>query len=144
MVIRICLLVAGFLCALSTSVLAQETAHGDAVRPRQQDQQHYNNLQRGVDSNGREADVRQLPRQGGESDDLNITQRIRRAILEDDSLSIYAQNVKIITQHGVVTLRGSVRSTAEKDSVEQKARTVVGAANVRNEIQVGTANGMRY
>ena len=41
--------------------------------------------------------------------DLALTQRIRQAIVADDSLSTTAHNVKIITSDGVVTLRGPVQ-----------------------------------
>jgi len=40
--------------------------------------------------------------------DLKITRAIRRAIVADKSLSTSTHNVKIITQHGTVTLKGSV------------------------------------
>jgi osmotically-inducible protein OsmY len=42
--------------------------------------------------------------------DRAITKQIRMAIHDDNSLSTYAHNVKIITQNGKVTLKGPVRS----------------------------------
>src|SRR5512140_876117 len=39
------------------------------------------------------------------SSDRTITQKIRKAVHEDTSLSTYAHNIKIITQDGKVTLR---------------------------------------
>jgi hyperosmotically inducible protein len=68
--------------------------------------------------------------------DQAITQKIRRAIHEDDSLSTYAHNIKIITQDGKVTLRGPVRSEEEKSSLEAKAVSVVGKANVTDQLEV--------
>lgn len=68
--------------------------------------------------------------------DLDVTRTIRRAIVADKSLSTYAHNVKIITQHGKVTLRGPVHTDAEKASVEAKAAEVAGAPNVINEVSV--------
>ena len=68
--------------------------------------------------------------------DLEITQKIRRAITSDKALSTYAKNIKVITQNGEVTLRGPVRSEDDKRAVEAKANEVVGAAHVKNEIQV--------
>ena len=53
--------------------------------------------------------------------DRAITQKIRKAIVDDSSLSTYAHNIKIITQDGKVTLRGPVRSEDEKSNVEAKA-----------------------
>ena len=68
--------------------------------------------------------------------DQEITRKIREAIHDDDSLSMYAHNIKIITQDGKVTLRGPVKSMEEKTNVETKAVAVVGQDNVTNEITV--------
>src|SRR4029077_662748 len=53
--------------------------------------------------------------------DRDLTHRIRRALVQDKSLSSYAHNVKVITQGLQVTLKGPVRSEDEKQRVEQKA-----------------------
>jgi osmotically-inducible protein OsmY len=53
--------------------------------------------------------------------DLEITRDIRRSILQDKSLSTYAHNVKVISQNGMVTLKGPVRSGEEKSAIEGKA-----------------------
>ena len=71
--------------------------------------------------------------------DLQTMQRIRKAVIADKSLSSYAHNVKIIATDGKVTLKGPVRSDAEKASIEQKAVDVVGAGKVTNEITVKPA-----
>lgn len=68
--------------------------------------------------------------------DLEITRTIRRAIVADKSLSTSAHNVKIITQDGKVTVKGPVRTDAEKASVQAKAAEVAGAPNVTNEVSV--------
>lgn len=70
------------------------------------------------------------------SSDQEITRKIRRAIIEDKSLSTYAHNIKIITQDGMVTLKGPVSSAEEKSNVEAKAEAVAGESNVKNEIQI--------
>jgi len=70
------------------------------------------------------------------SSDQEITRKIREAIHDDDSLSMYAHNIKIITQDGKVTLRGPVKSMQEKNTVEAKAAAVAGQDNVTNEITV--------
>jgi hyperosmotically inducible protein len=71
--------------------------------------------------------------------DLQTMQRIRKAVIADKSLSSYAHNVKIIATDGKVTLKGPVRSEAEKASIEQKAVDVVGAGKVTNEITIKPA-----
>jgi hyperosmotically inducible protein len=72
--------------------------------------------------------------------DRDIMQKIRKSIMDDKSLSTYAHNVKIVSQHGKVTLKGPVRSDDEKKTVEQKATEVAGAGNVTNEISVKPEN----
>jgi osmotically-inducible protein OsmY len=68
--------------------------------------------------------------------DLTITQNIRKAVVDDDSLSTTAKNVKIVTANGVVTLRGPVKSAAEKASIEAKARKAAPEATVQNQLEV--------
>ncbi len=68
--------------------------------------------------------------------DLEITKQIRRSLTQDKSLSTYAQNVKVITQNGKVTLKGPVRSADEQSAVVAKAAQVAGEANINNEMTV--------
>lgn len=68
--------------------------------------------------------------------DLAITRDIRRAIVADKSLSLYAHNVKVITEKGFVTLKGPVRSDDEKKAVEAKAIEVAGRDHVADELTV--------
>ena len=68
--------------------------------------------------------------------DRETSQKIRKAILADKSLSTYAHNVKVITTNGTVTLKGPVRSDEEKTTVEAKAAEVAGAGNVKSDITV--------
>jgi hyperosmotically inducible periplasmic protein len=72
--------------------------------------------------------------------DRDIMQKIRKSIVDDKTLSTYAHNVKIVSQHGKVTLKGPVRSEEEKKTVEQKATEVAGAGNVTDEITVKPDN----
>ena len=66
--------------------------------------------------------------------DRELTQHVRQAIMEDKSLSTYAHNVKIISQNGVVTLKGPVRSDDERRAIEAKANEVAGKEKVVNEL----------
>jgi hyperosmotically inducible protein len=68
--------------------------------------------------------------------DLDVTQQIRKSIVSDKSLSTYAHNVKIISQNGMVTLKGPVRSDEEKQAIEQKASDIVGKDKVSSELTV--------
>jgi len=73
------------------------------------------------------------------ANDREIMQKIRKAVMDDKSLSTYAHNVKIVSQDGKVTLKGPVRSAEEKQTIEQKATEVAGAGNVTNELTVKPA-----
>ena len=68
--------------------------------------------------------------------DRELTQQIRRAIVQDKSLSTYAHNVKIISEDGMVTLKGPVRSADEKTTVETKAAEVAGKDKVTSQLEV--------
>jgi hyperosmotically inducible periplasmic protein len=63
--------------------------------------------------------------------------------MADKTLSTYAQNVKVITQDGQVTLKGPVRSEDEKKTIEAKATEVVGAGRVTNQISIAPAKGSK-
>jgi hyperosmotically inducible periplasmic protein len=75
--------------------------------------------------------------QKGNVSDRDMTKKIRQSIVADKSLSTYAHNVKIISQNGVVTLKGPVRSEDEKKAIESKAMEVVGnGGRINNEMSV--------
>jgi hypothetical protein len=75
-------------------------------------------------------------RQKDNRSDREITQQVRKAIVKDKSLSTYAHNVKVITQNGMVTLKGPVRSEEEKKAIEAKAAEVAGQDKVTNQLDV--------
>lgn len=77
------------------------------------------------------------------TNDREITQKIRRALMDDETLSTYAHNVKVITQDGRVTLKGPVRTAAEKRTVEAKATEVAGAGRVTNQISIAPGTGSK-
>ena len=71
--------------------------------------------------------------------DRKIMQEIRKSVIADKALSTYGHNVKIIAEHGKVTLKGPVRSEDESKSIEAKATEVAGSGNVTNELAVKPA-----
>jgi osmotically-inducible protein OsmY len=75
-------------------------------------------------------------KQSNSKSDVEITRQIRRAIVKDDSLSTSAHNVKIITNGGVVTLRGPVASVNEKTMVATMAAKIDGVGKVDNQLEV--------
>jgi hyperosmotically inducible protein len=72
--------------------------------------------------------------------DRDIMQKIRKAVMDDKTLSTYAHNVKIISQHGKVTLKGPVRSEEEKATINRLATGVAGEGNVTDQITVKPEN----
>jgi len=74
--------------------------------------------------------------QGGSEGDRTITAEIRKQIVDNDALSTNAKNVKIITQDGVVTLRGPVKDAQEKTTVAGIARKAAGVKRVDDQIEV--------
>jgi osmotically-inducible protein OsmY len=68
--------------------------------------------------------------------DRTLTQRIRQAVVADDALSMTAKNVKIITVHGVVTLRGPVKTIEEKRTIEATAQQIAGADKVDSQLEI--------
>jgi hypothetical protein len=73
--------------------------------------------------------------------DLDTTQKIRRALVDDGTLSLDAHNCKIVVNDGTVTLDGPVRSVVERERVEQIAMAVVGMnQKVLNKLEVVTNN----
>jgi osmotically-inducible protein OsmY len=84
----------------------------------------------------RNSDEATADQQKANRSDRDLTQQIRKSIASDKSLSPNGHNVKVITQNGMVTLKGPVRSEEEKKAVEEKAAEVAGADKVTDEIDV--------
>lgn len=87
--------------------------------------------------NERDADGKNLTAmdQGNSEIDIDMTQRIRKAVMDAD-LSFTARNIKIITRDGHVVLRGPVNTAAEKDAIFKLATSNAGAGHVTNQLEV--------
>ena len=68
--------------------------------------------------------------------DIKITAHIRKAVVKDKSLSVGAQNTKIITRSGVVTLRGPVANEAESKKLQKIAKKTRGVVKVDNQLEI--------
>ena len=68
--------------------------------------------------------------------DRELAKKIRAAITDDDTLSTYVHNVKVIVRDGKVTLKGPVRTAAEKTAVAAKATEIAGKDHVTNSLSV--------
>ncbi len=68
--------------------------------------------------------------------DVELTRKIRQAIMAQKGFSTYAQNIKIITSNGQVTLKGPVKDAHEKTQIETLAKQVAGNSKVMNQIEI--------
>ena len=73
--------------------------------------------------------------QSNDPADIKMTAAIRKMDVADDSLSMMAKNVKIITVGGVVTLRGPVETEKEKTAIESHAKQA-GAKKISNQLEI--------
>lgn len=114
--------------SVSPALSAEEpmTDHPSQVAP--------NNTERNVrDRNG----ATMTPFDQSESQaDLALTQKIRQALMQDDSLSMTAKNVKIMSAGGSVTLRGPVANAKEKTTIAAKAQQIAGNTKVDNQLEI--------
>jgi len=121
--LRVLLLTLGSL-AFCVSLMATPR-HQDAQQPA------ADNTKKNQDQTAPTADQQKM-----NAADRATTQKIRKAIHEDTTLSTYAHNIKVITQDGKVTLRGPVRSEEEKNNLQAKAVAVAGEGNVTNQLEI--------
>lgn len=89
-----------------------------------------------VNTRDRTATAKTADQQGNSKADLDLTQKIRHAIIDDKALTSYAHNIKVITRDGHVTLKGPVHTPEEKAALEAKASEIAGTGKVTNQISV--------
>ncbi|HEV7816609.1 MAG TPA: BON domain-containing protein [Janthinobacterium sp.] len=79
-------------------------------------------------------------KQSNAAADRKLLAAVRRAVVQDKTLSTTARNVKIMAANGVVTLRGPVKSDDEKSKIETLAKQVDGVSSVDNRLDVKTVD----
>ena len=90
----------------------------------------------GVNKRDADTDLTKTPAdQGQNKSDVDTTAAIRKRVVDMD-LSTNAENAKIITENGNVTLRGVVKSDEEKQTLERIAREIAGEGKVKSELEV--------
>ena len=68
--------------------------------------------------------------------DLEVVAQVRRNIVANDDLSVNGQNVKIIVESGVITLRGPVKSQEESRWIENATRRAASSYKIVNQLEV--------
>ena len=84
--------------------------------------------------NGRAAPAAAVVQQG--QSDAEIVAKIRKAVTDDKALAGYAETLKVVVSDGLVSLKGAVRSEADKKAIGQKVEAIAGEANVMNNLFV--------
>ncbi|MGZ3744582.1 MAG: BON domain-containing protein [Pseudobdellovibrionaceae bacterium] len=72
----------------------------------------------------------------GSPQDVELTRLIRQEITNDKTFSTNAQNIKIITLGGTVTLRGPVETQEEKQRLDALTKKTAGVKKVDNQLEV--------
>jgi len=126
-------IVAGGVCTL----VAITSSNGLAAEPSGADPRPMAGQPDNSDRNVRDRDDGTLTPtdQSNAPADIEMTQKIRKGITSNDAMSVQARNIKIITQRGVVTLRGPVKTTQEKAAIETLAKNA-GATRIDNQLEI--------
>jgi hyperosmotically inducible periplasmic protein len=90
----------------------------------------------GINARDRNAQATTADQQSNAASDVELTRKIRRAVINDHSLSMLADNVKIISTNGRVILRGPVKTEEEKAAIASKAQEIAGTDKVDNQLEV--------
>ena len=69
----------------------------------------------------------------GSPSDIKLTRTIREKIFQDPSLSVYAQNITVVTMDKTVTLKGRVKNTMEAQKIKSMVSKLVDT-EIRSEL----------
>jgi hyperosmotically inducible periplasmic protein len=90
----------------------------------------------GRNARDRSGDTKTPMDQSNTARDTEITAAVRRGITDEPSMSVEGRNCKVITDGGVVTLRGVVSTQAEKETIDRIARETPGVTRVDNQLEI--------
>lgn len=89
----------------------------------------------GINKRGRDDNTLTPMDQMNNPSDLKITQEIRQALMKGE-FSMDAKNIKVITRNGAVTLRGPVKTVAEREKISALVKAMPGIKSIDNQLQV--------
>ncbi len=121
--LRTMLLIASTGAALCLPVASRSALAQDAASKPDNSAQNANQDQTAQDQSNVEAD-------------RETTAKVRKALIADKDLSMYAHNIKVITRNGTVTLKGPVKSDDEKQKVESDVAGVVSHDSLVDQLTV--------
>ncbi len=124
-------------CTGLTAAMAEDAAKSE--------QKFEESQQKGPDNTGKNTRDQKLGKptaqnQSNQKKDVDITRELRKSIMEAKGLSVDAQNIKIITQKGKVTLRGPVESESEKKMIDDLVKNCGNVASYTNQLEVKKNN----
>jgi osmotically-inducible protein OsmY len=122
------------LLALAVTTAAPAAMAGDPAKPKEVPEYPADNTGRNV--RDRDGDTLTPGDQSGSEADRELVAKIREEVVGNDSLSMKAHNVKIISVDGMVTLRGPVESDAERKQIAATAERFAGAGKVKNQLEI--------
>jgi hyperosmotically inducible protein len=64
----------------------------------------------------------------------DLQHQVQASLMDDDALK--NRGIEVLDSNGVITLRGTVRTTQERDRAEALVRAMAGVTSVINEIDV--------
>ena len=129
MILAACLILTPYL-----AIAASEPATGPAAteKPMVHDGDASNT---GINKRDRDdATLTPMDQMNNESD-LKITQEIRQALMKGE-FSMDAKNIKVITRNGAVTLRGPVKTAAEREKISALVKAMPGIKSIDNQLEV--------
>jgi hyperosmotically inducible periplasmic protein len=123
---------------MSPAIAFSQTTPNDSPSPNRRD---VNSYQVAPDNSGknvrdRSGDSITPFTQSSNQSDVETTRKIRRALMDDKSLSITARNIKVVTVGGTVILRGPVKSEQEKAAIADKALQIAGTGHVNDQLEI--------
>jgi len=119
------------------SVLAQNVPDDPAKKTEPAPTKDADNTARNVEDRG--SQTLTPMDQGNSTADVAMTAQIRKEVVAAKNMSVNAQNVKIITNGGKVTLRGPVNTAEEKRVIGEIAAKYAQPGNVDDQLEVKAA-----
>jgi osmotically-inducible protein OsmY len=75
--------------------------------------------------------------QGASDADQKLADQVRQDLRADTSLAGSFSRMRISLENGKATLRGFVKTDADKQKVEKAVQKITGVTSVQNELRVG-------
>lgn len=126
--------------ACVSAVAADKPADGTKTAPAAQGQASTRVDNTNINERDKGGATKTPEDQSNNAQDREQLAAVRRAIVDNKSLSTLAHNVKIVVEGGTATLRGPVQSEDEKAKVESVVKQVKGITKTVNQLDVKTAS----